>query len=165
MDVLGPRCSSDGADALRMFGWRRIRRHCRSADYNNATARCFALYQRMPRYLLQRSGAVVTNQPIIQSCGKPTTVLHQVTTRAGEFVGLNGQHTDGELLTGQVSARQLEWLGILVVVVDIKYGDRRIDPPAREVPERIGGLFVSFSLSRCVVIGIGHVHPSDSGMV
>ena len=81
-------------------------------------------------------------------------MLHQETPRAGELVLLLGQDAHGELLTGQVGARELQVL-VEVGLVNVDRAGRRLGPSRCELLERVltqlGGLVAAWG----VVVG-GH---------
>src|SRR5438105_2577919 len=84
--------------------------------------------------------------------GQPAAVMYQEAARAGELVLLLRQHLDGQLLAGQVGARQLERL-VQLGLVDVDRAGLRLGPTRLQLLEGVLAQLVYFCSPGGVVVG------------
>src|SRR6476620_2517775 len=102
------------------------------------------------------SDAVGADQLAVGLQGEPIAMVHKETTRAGELVGLLGNHPNNELLAGEVGAWELEAVEVLAVI-DVEDGGGGIIATARQCFEWfIGNAW--FGYTGCIVVS-GHQCP------
>src|SRR5690606_28205532 len=89
--------------------------------------------------------------------GQPAAVVHQETTRAGELVGLLGDHPNRQFLAGEVGAGQLVGLDGLRIV-HVNDGRLGLVAPRLQFLEGILGNVIGLGAPWGVIVG-SHRHP------
>jgi hypothetical protein len=83
---------------------------------------------RHPQGHFDSAGALATDRLATDFLGQLAAVMYEETARAGELIGLLGNHSNGQLLAGQVCSGKLEALG-LFGLVDVNARLALVDAP------------------------------------